>query len=54
MIDIDMISLALFSSFDYWGIMKHRGVPLLPKKKQAGDTIGKKSERKGRESPGTV
>nr|DAO81624.1 MAG TPA: Protein of unknown function (DUF3914) [Caudoviricetes sp.] len=25
-----MIPLALFSSFDYWGIMKHRGVPLLP------------------------
>lgn len=24
------------------------------KKKQAGDSVGKKSERKGRESPGTV
>nr|DAL34264.1 MAG TPA_asm: Protein of unknown function (DUF3914) [Caudoviricetes sp.] len=24
------VSLALFSSFDYWDTMKHKGVPLLP------------------------
>lgn len=46
-----MIPLALFVSFNYRDIMKHRGVPLLPKKKQAGDSVGKKPERKGRESP---
>lgn len=49
-----MIPLALFSSFDYWGTMKYRGVPLLPKKKQAGDIIGKESEPKGRKGPRTV
>lgn len=49
-----MIPLALFVSFNYRDIMKHRGVQLLPKKKQAGDIIGKESEPKGRKSPRTV
>lgn len=49
-----MIPLALFVSFNYRDIMKHRGVPLLPKKKQAGDIIGKEFEPKGRKSPRTV